>query len=167
MKSRLLITAMLAILLLGLLVAPGVFAENGEPLPGTVNQTATYTYYPGVELSGASTVYSAAPRTISGQDASDVRKWNAVDLFVTADISGTKIITVTPQFSADQANWANATYTVVSGTTPSEITYQIILSADGTDYARLPIAGQYMRFAIAYYGSGTVTPTVMATLRNN
>lgn len=166
-EKRLFTTALLALLLLALLVVPGVFAENGEPLPGTVGQTATYVFYPPTTLAVTSTVYSAAPRTVSGQNVADIRKWNSADVFLTVDVTGSKTTTVTPQFSADQTNWADATYTVVSGTTASEITHQIILTSDSTDYLRIPIAGQYLRFKIAVTGGGSVTPTILATLRNN
>jgi hypothetical protein len=39
------------------------------------------------------------------------------------------------------------------------------MSADGTDYLRIPLAGKYVRFKIET--SGTVTPTIKALFRND
>jgi len=165
LNNRLTPTLILAALLLATLLAPGVMADSGEPQPGAVSLTRTALLYPATALSGTTTVYSAAPRPVNGQDASLVRQFNSADLFVTADLSGTATITVTPQFSPNQVNWADAQYPVISGTTPVWVPQRLVLTAGGSSYLRLPVAGEYMRVKIQ--ASGTVTPTVYTTLRNN
>lgn len=165
LNNRLIVTFLLALTLLTALVVPGVLADNGAPQPGTVTLTSTSILYPAAALSGTGTVYSAAPRIVSGQDVSQVRRFNSADVFVTADISGTAVITVTPQFAPDQSGWADAHYTVISGTTATNLDYQVVLSADGSDYVSVPVAGEYLRVKIEY--SGVVTPLVQTTLRNN
>jgi hypothetical protein len=170
--GRPLAVVVLAAMLLVALVAPMVMAQ-GEPQAGTVSGVTTYTYYPTTALTGSGTAYSAAPRTVSGQDLSRaVKYYNAMDVFVTVDlITSTGTITVTPQFSADQANWANAYYTYPTWTdsataTINTQTYQVVLTADGTNYIKVPVSGEYFRVKIEYAGT-TLTPTVKATLRNN
>jgi len=165
LNTRLIVTFILASLLLATLLASGVLADNGEPQSGAVTLTRTVLLYPTAALSGTTTVYSAAPRPVNGQDASLVRQFNSADLFVTADLSGTATITVTPQFSPNQVNWADAKFPVISGTTVTLTAQQLVLTANGSSYLRLPIAGEYMRVKIQ--ASGTLTPTVYVTLRNN
>jgi hypothetical protein len=129
------------------------------------------------------TTYTDAPlATAGGLDLSRISEWHAADVFVTADMTGTDRLTVTAQVSADQEHWADADYdyvaqsgTVVnSGAVTSTITtasslatqpYRLIMTADGTDYLRVPLAGEYLRFKIER--TGTVTATVLATLRND
>jgi hypothetical protein len=165
LNNRLTVTFILAALLLVALIVPGVLADNGQPQPGTVSTTSTVVMYPATALSATGTVYSASPRQANGQDVSKVRAFNSADVFVTVDISGTAAITVTPQFSPDQVNWADAKFPVISGTTVSLSTQQMVLSADGSAYLRLPVAGEFMRVKIE--STGALTPTVQATLRNN
>jgi hypothetical protein len=161
-----------------------------EPAPGTVTQIKTWTFYPATAVTGSGTAYSSSPkRTSTGIDVSRVKDWHSADVFVTVDISGTATLTVTPQFSTDASNWTDATYdyvadtlvetttvltstgvttatsTLSSSSTVTEGTYRIVISADGTDYLRVPIAGEYMRVKLAY--SGEITPTVTVTLRND
>jgi hypothetical protein len=183
--------ALLVTVLVGALVAPAAWAES-EPQAGTVSGVTTYTYYPATALTGSGTAYSSAPRNVSGQDISKaVKYYNSMDVAVTVDlITSTGTITVTPQFSADQSNWYDATYTYVANTlvsttaivtstggttatttitsssTPTEATYQVVLSADGTDNLKIPVSNEYFRVKIEYAGT-TLTPTVKATLRNN
>lgn len=178
-------------LLLVLMASAGVSADQpGEPLPGTVvGISGPYTFYGPTALTGTTTVYSSQPNTYKGQDISIAWLYNSADVFVTGDVSGTETITVTPQFSVDGTYWTDATYTyvadalsstttVITGTegmtgtsttssssAVTEATYQIVMSADGTDYLRLPLAGKYLRFEIEH--SGSVTPTVKVLLRNN
>lgn len=145
---------------------PTVFASNGEPDPGTITKVVTYQYYPAKRLTGSGTVYSAAPRVQSGIDVSRVGAFNSADVFVNVDITGTGAITITPQFSADQVNWSDADYVQHnSSATPVPSVYRFSLNADGTNHVRVPISGEFLRIKIAY--SGTLTPTVLATLRNN
>lgn len=165
MKNRLLTTAGIALLFLASLLVPGVFADSSAPAPATVNETATYVYYPETAVSGSTTFYSAAPRTVSGVDVSDVRKWNAVDVFVTADITTSDTVTITPQFSADQSHWVDAYYTVDDGSVETDIVYELEFAADGDNYLSLPIRGNYIRFKVEH--GAAVTPTIIGVLRNN
>jgi len=167
----------------------------GEPENGTVNGVRTYTFYPETALSVTSTTtsYSSSPRYDTSvspqQDMTRVRMWNEADVFVTVDLGTATTITVTAQHSADGSDWADAFYsyksdtlaqtttiltstgvttatsTTSNSTSLEEQEYQMVFTADGTDYMRLPIAGEYLRFSMEY--SGTVTPTIDVTLRNN
>ncbi len=164
----------------------GVQAQDaGGPLPGTVQEQRFLTFYgPAVTVSG--TTYSATPLAVQGQDVSLVAAWHAADVFVTADVSGTATITVTPQLSADQVNWTDADYTYVGVNTTTVYTpggtvstssaptvqpYRVVLAADGTDYLRVPLAGQYLRFKIDAFvtvsPTAAVTPTIQVVLRND
>lgn len=155
---------------LGGIVLPAVYAQQGEPQPGTVQGITTYTYYPATAIITDGTYYSSAPIRQSGQDITLTRNWNAMDVFATVDITGTASVTVTPQFSPDQSTWADAEYLVQTwdstGTlTTNVVKHQIVMSADGTEAIRLPLMGDYTRFKIEI--TGDLTPTVWATLRNN
>lgn len=171
-----------ALFLWSLAPQPVALASADEPQPGTVESIATYVYLPETTaITG--TTYTDAPRvTAGGVDVSRISDWHAVDVFVTGDLTGAGWLTVTAQVSADQINWADAAYdyvaqsgTVVNSgavtsttTTASSIVaqpYRIILTADGTDYLRLPLAGEYLRFKVER--TGTIEATILATLRNN
>lgn len=165
-RALVLVLLIAAAVITGVMVAPSTFADGPRPDPGSVKGWVTYTLYPTTYISGTGTTYSASPRQVSGLDASKVAEWNAVDVFLTADISGTTTITLTPQFSPDQSNWADAYWYSISGTTVTAQPYQIVLSADGTNYLRLPVSGEYMRMKMATSGNG-VTTTIKATYRNN
>lgn len=156
-------------ILIGGAVIPSVFADDGEPLPGSVTKILTYEYYPATTLAITSTVYSSAPRIQTGLDVTHVKDFNSVDVFVTAVVTGTKPITVKPQFSADQTNWSDADYVVHnSSATPVPGAYTLTLSTSGTNHLRVPVTGEYMRFAItAGNGTGSARVSVKATLRNN
>jgi len=164
-------------------------AENGEPLPGSVTGVGTYTFYPTTVLTSSGTTYSASPYLYRGLDVTKVRDFNSDDIFVTVDITPSAMLTITPQFSADQSNWTDAKYTYVADTlvsttevltsdgvttatttisgssAPTEQVYQIVLDDDESGYVRVPIAGEYMRLKMER--SDNVTPTVKVTLRNN
>ena len=92
-KFRALVSVLLlaAVIITAMMVAPQTFADGSRPDPGTVRGWVTYTLYPTAYISGTGTTYSASPRQVSGLDASKVAEWNAVDVFLTADISGTII----------------------------------------------------------------------------
>lgn len=165
LKTIILIVLLAAALIVGV-VAPISFADGGRPDPGTVVNWSTYTYYPATYISGAATTLSASPRQQSGVDVSKVSAWNSADIFLTADISGTTTITLTPQFSPNASDWASAYYDSISGTTVTAQPYRIVLSADGTSYVSLPIRGEYLRVSMLTGGDG-VTATVRVTLRNN
>ena len=189
MKTSIRLALLLGSLLtLALMLTPILAQSTGPGAPpssGTVAGIAALTLY-SAPLTGSTTVYST--RDVNPHN------YHAFDLFVSVDISGTGAITVTPQFSADGVNWANATYsyvgtplsyatTVTASTTSTttatvtntvtatgtptvyEATYQILLAADGADYVTLPMAGYDLRVKLTY--SGTLTPTIRAVGRND
>ncbi len=186
---RLFWLAVLTVLLLAVLVPFAVMADTGEPLPGSITGVGTYTFYPTTVVTGSGTAYSTSPYLYRGLDVTKVRDFNSADIFVTVDITPSAILTITPQFSADQSNWTDAKYpyvadtlvsttevltsdgvttattTISSSSTPTEQVYQIVLDADESGYVRVPIAGEYMRLKMER--SDNVTPTVKVTLRNN
>lgn len=144
--------------------------QTGEPAPGAVSLIRAYTFYEATALSGDDVTYSSVPVTVQGEDVTKIGAYYAADVFVTADVSGTGWLTVTPQVSVDGVNWADVYYRAVtfdvSGTiTVNRTTQNITLSADGTDYLRIALAGERLRFAIGY--TGAITPTVDVVLRNN
>ena len=162
--------------LLGGLLSPAAWADVGAPQPGTVQRAVTYVYMANTAVMTSAT--SSAPNTtVGGIDVSRVADWHSADVFVTVDISGTRFVTVTPQFSPDQVNWADATYNYIAqtgnmtdvATSIATQTYALSFSADGTQLLRLPIAGEYMRFKEVDTGLFTATTniTVQATLRND
>jgi hypothetical protein len=192
MKTKRALTLVgLIVLMLALGVGGTVIASQpGEPLPGTVQGIrGPNVFWNGTVIAGSTVTYTDAPKTSYGSDISLVWLYHSADIFVTADISPSSYITITPQFSADQSNWTDATYTYVAdtlGSTTSVVTstglttattttsmssavteaiYRITMSADGTDYLRIPLAGKYLRFKIEH--SSTVTPTINVMLRND
>jgi len=186
MKTSIRLALLLGSLLtLALMLTPILAQSTGPGAPpssGTVAGIAALTLY-SAPLTGSTTVYST--RDVNPHN------YHSFDLFVSVDISGTGAITVTPQFSADGVNWANATYsyvgtplsyatTVTASTTTATVTntvtatgtptvykatYQILLAADGADYVTLPMAGYDLRVKLTY--SGTLTPTIRAVGRND
>jgi len=130
----------------------------------------------------------------------DVQFWHEAELFVTADVTGTNTITITPQWSADNTNWVDAkflsegwvlplshstTITNASGVTNTTtsthtisfasstasrssewVTYQVAISADGSDAIAFPIRGRYLRFKTEVLDTINITPTMYAVLKN-
>ena len=110
------------------------------------------------------TVNTARPNVDSaGRDVSKTAGWESVDIFVTGAVSGTATLTATAQVSADGTNWTNANYEYWTGTAIGTKTQQRVLSADGTVYMSVPLAGEYWRVSVQT--TGGVTATVKATLR--
>lgn len=110
------------------------------------------------------TVNTARPNVDSaGRDVSKTAGWKSVDIFVTGAVSGTATLTATAQVSADGMNWTNANYEYWTGTDIGTKTQQRVLSANGTTYMTLPLAGEYWRVSVQT--TGGVTTTVKATLR--
>lgn len=143
-----------------LLVALGILPQSaaavGEPPAGTTQSIQNYTLYAAQVITVNGTIYS---------DARNFQFWNSADVFVTADVASGGVVTVTAQASADGTNFADADYEYADADSLNTQAYQRVLSADGTDYMRLPMAGQYLRVSIAT--TGTVTPTIIVTMRNN
>lgn len=107
-------SAILSLLLAAVLLAAGwrglafVSAQGaGDPSPGTVVGVKTVEFAAGSTAIAATTYYYGSGNGTTGLDT---RFWHSADLFVTADISGTNTITVTPQWSADGSNWVSAKY---------------------------------------------------------
>lgn len=152
--------AMIVGLSLGcLLVADGVHAA-GDPTTGTVVGIESYTFYNGLPITQSTTTYTSVP--------SRMRNYHSADVFLTVDFSGTLTMTVTPQISADGVNWADAWYSY--GTSTSTAVYSMVATADGTQYIRMPMIGEYIRFKMVTAGIGTdelITTTIKATMRNN
>jgi len=110
------------------------------------------------------TVNTAAPNVDSaGRDVSKTAGWKSVDVFVTGTLSGTAWLTATAQVSADGTNWANANYEYWTGSAIGTKTQARSLSANGTTYMSIPLAGEYWRVSVQT--TGGVTTTVKATLR--
>lgn len=156
-------------------------AAVGEPTSAHVESAATYTLFEATPITQTGTTYTASPNPIDGAaDASLIENWASADLFIVLDGTGYFTVTATPQFSADGINWANADYEYVANTSTwtsegitstatsaSAIATQAIartMYADGVEYMRFPVAGRFMRVALATQGA--VTPTVQATYRN-
>lgn len=165
LRNGALVAAPLILLLVALLVLTSVPTHAvSEPVPGTVQNTATYQYLSRVITNGV-TVYSPVPLAAGNLDASVIDVWNSADVFMNAALGSGAAVTVTPQLSADCSNYASARFdTVISGTVQS-IGYQLVGTSAGTQYMRMPLAGRCMRFAVA--STGTVTVSVFATLKNN
>lgn len=171
MKHKNIVTTLVVALVMLLLIGiPLVSADSGtgDPQNGRPVNWLTQTFYPATPITTTTTKYSASPRYLSGQDISKVPQWSVAEVFVTADVSGTVTLTVTPQLSNDTVNWVSAYWNTISGTTVTAQPYRVVLSADGSGYARVPIAGEYLRFAIDSSATATtpVTATVKVTLKN-
>lgn len=151
----------LVMILAALGFLPQGAAAIGEPPAGTVNSVQNYEMYAATAIITDGTYYG---------DAQHWQQWNSVDVFVTVDVTGTATLTVTPQVSADGTNFADAYHTYLTWTddataTVTEADYQVVMTADGTEYIRLPMAGRYMRAKVEV--SGDLTPTITAVTRNN
>ncbi len=110
------------------------------------------------------TVNTTAPNVDGqGRDVSKTMGWESVDIFVTGDVSGTATLTATAQVSADGVNWTNADYEYWTGSAIGSKTQQRAISADGSEYMTVPLAGEYWRVSVQT--TGGVTATVKATLR--
>lgn len=170
MRNRAFITA-LALLLVVVLALPGAsMVQAVEPTPGTVSRSATFTFFPTTVLAGTTTVLTDSPYVVGANDITRVGSWHSADVFVTGVLTPTGVMTVTALLSADQTNWADATYRTVAvdDSGDAAVTTQVqrlVLEADGTQYMRIPLAGEALKFRIEK--SGTVTPTIVVTLRNN
>lgn len=162
--------AIALLLLLFMVLGVQQMQAAGEPYPGTVSRAVTLEFYPATALTGDGATASDSPRTINGQDITLVSTWHSADVFATVDITPTGTVTITPLLSADGQNWATATFVTTSWLTDgtslvNRHTHQLIFTDDGTQYLRLPIAGERLKFQIEH--SGAVTPSISVTLRND
>lgn len=144
-----------------------VLAEGDPVLNGQIKQL-TVTLYPATALTSSGTAYSASPRTsVPGRDDSSVNGWAYADVFIKTDIATTGTLTATVQFSPDGSNWATADYEYATGNTTGSVGTQIhrrVMTADGVEIIRLPVAGEKMRVMLQH--TATMTPTVLVTYRN-
>ena len=161
--GRILAVFALAALMFG---AGTAAAGPGDPQAGTVQGVGSYTMYSSGSIVTATTTLYGGAQT---GEATRFTNFNALDVFVTGDISGTRTATVTMQYSAD-----GTTSTVSTSGTPTvyEDEYQMVLSADGTDFVQMPVAGLYVRPKIELSGAVSgdtngITLTVTAIARNN
>lgn len=186
--KRVLVVAMVTmVMLLALTASMAVASGPGEPQNGKPVGWQSQTFY-STALTTTATRYTSSPLTRQGLDISKITAWSVAEVFVTADVSGTATVTVTPQLSNDAINWVDADFTypadsiasVTSIITSTGLTtattsltgstalatgnYQVVLRADQTAYKRVTLAGDYLRFKIE--SAGTVTPTVRVTLKN-
>lgn len=98
------------VLLALVLVGPAQWAQadrGGDPGTGSTVNYRTVTFADGSAEISSTTYYSPSGSTTYGYLAQD---WYLADLFLTADVSGTNTITVTPQWSADGTYWVDAKY---------------------------------------------------------
>lgn len=164
-QTKLLGVLIVAMLMAVMAVAPSVMAGAtgpGVPPMPSVAVAQTYTFINARAITTSTSVLYSTTNLDLGQ-------WPLADAFVTADISGTATITVTPQYSADNVNWADASYTYVTQNQTGTATlntgnYQVVLSSDGTSFKRVPIVGQYFRFKVD--NTGVVTVTIRATMKD-
>jgi hypothetical protein len=163
--KRVVIVTLITMMMLLALSASMVAADSGsgDPEPARVQSWSSYTFY-NAAIVTTGTLNTASPLIRAGIDASRAVQWANADVFVTAAVSGTAVLTVTPQFSNDAVNWASAYWNTVSSTTVTAQPYRIVLSANGSSYLRMPMAGEYVRFNIA--NTGYVTATVRVTFKN-
>ena len=134
----------------------GPVQADGEPPAGTVQSVQTYTLYPATVITTNATYVSEGMR---------LEGWNAADVFVVADVGSGAAVTATVQVSPDNTNWATLDYEYADADALNTQSYQRVMSADGTELMRVPMAGEYLRVSLTT--SGNVTPTVLATMRNN
>lgn len=163
--------ALMVMLLLALMVVParsGLVLAEGDPLFNNQTKQLTVSLYPATALTSSGTVYSASPRTtVAGRDDSSTNGWAYADVFVKTDIATTGTFTATVQFSPNGSDWATAKYEYATGNTTGSVGTQIhrrVLTADGMEVIRLPVAGEKLRVMIQHTAS--MTPTVWVTYRN-
>lgn len=168
-KFILSITAILMVLF----IARPAFADIASPPTSRISGSQSVTFYSPGPVTTSGTSYTGI--TYYGQyggDASNVGLWSTADTFVSAAISGTAFITVTPQFSNDWINWRSAqivTVNTVSGTTSVSVAnVSWSLSSSGTTGYMIPTAGDYIRYKIdiTTNTNTVVTPTIRTTFRN-
>lgn len=170
--------AMLAVFAFGFQAAQPVKADAPPPPPvGSVRGSfTTYNNLTSVAYTTTGTTYTPAV---------DPSFWYQADAFLTVDVSGTAAVTITPQFSADSSNWADANYiyfsnssttsvitgtagltaTTSSATSIVNTTPYLTLAADGTDYLQFALAGRYLRYKIAAGSFVTTTDRITITLK--
>lgn len=155
------VVLVVAVLLAGGFLLPAAQAD-ASVMPVTKQLSATL--YPATAGTGAATVYSSSPRLdAAGRNVASTVGWSVADVFITTDIATSGTLTATVQFSADNVNWASADYEYGDSSINTQI-YRRVMTADGTEYLQVPIAGEYLR--VALQRSASMTNTVMVVYRN-
>lgn len=142
-----------------LTAAPACAAPGAPPAAGSVR--GSYTVYNSLLATAyatTATVYTAAP-------VQSPTFWYQADAFVTVDVSGTATAIVTPQFSADGTNWTDAYWQTISGTSVTNQSYALTLSADGTSYTQFPLAGTTFRYKVALSAFAAATDRITVTIK--
>lgn len=158
------VTMAVALVSLAVIVLFVPAPEVAQAQPAASNQ-ATATVFRATYLT--TTTNTAAPQPDrAGRDMSATAGWGTVDIFVTADVSGTATLTATAQVSADGVNWTDADYEFWNGTAIATRTQQRVQTADGTEYMTVKLAGEYWRvnLAVSAAAGNGVTTKVDATL---
>ena len=151
-----------------------VMADVGNPPTARPRDVFSATFYNPGALTTSATSYTGVVYggIAKATDMSNVDNWSMADVFVTAAISGTAFITVTPQFSNDWVNWRGAAFVSSFSTlTTTIITSTPIawsLATTSTVGYPIPIQGDYLRFKIEVTTNTNtkVTPLVRVTFKN-
>lgn len=143
-------------------VTPQAAAQDVFVQPVTVQRTYTI-YGPTAVTTG--TVNTDSPNLDEyNRDMALTTGFGVADVFVAVDGTGTFTATSTVQVSADGSNWATADYEYATDSAIATQSFARTQTADGTEYMRVPLAGERLRVQIAV--TGAVTPTVWVTYRN-
>jgi hypothetical protein len=168
--------------------------SGGEPGTGSMVNWRTVTFAAGDTGITETTYFVPSGST----DGYLMQGWYKGDVFVTADlVTTTNIITITPQVSVDLSNWVDLQYESEGWVLPldfsetitstgsemtsthsfassaaervsEDVTYQVVISADGSDYVVVPMRGNYLRIKAEVDSSSTaVTPTVTVVFKND
>lgn len=162
MKKRVLSVLTVAVLLAALLVGSIGATGPGDPNPGTVMGIGSYTLYSQTFVTNTTTLYGGS----SSGEATRFQSFNALDVFVTGAISGTRTVTVTMQVSPDGSNWADATYTYVgtplsyssTSTNTQTLSDSSTVTATTTSTSTATVTG-----TMSTSGTSSVTSTVTAS----
>lgn len=157
MKVSRLFSLLVVLLVLLSFTTPNAQAQDPASNTLTVNVLSA------TVITNATQVTSAPNIDAQARDVSKTQGWNKADIFVSATISPTAIVTATIQFSPDTTNWANGYSEYWTGSAIGQNPQRIVLSAAGTGYVSVPLAGSNWRVSLT--STGTVTATVKATLR--
>lgn len=137
----------------------------GEPIAHAVERQLTGVLYPPTALTSSGTVNTASPRfEVTGRDLSKTTGYANADVFIKIDLAITGTVTATVQVGAVATDWATADYEWGDSDSINTQSYQRVMTADGVEVIRLPLAGEYMRVQLAH--SAAVTPTIWVSYRN-
>ncbi len=117
--------------------------------------SAVRTIFETAQVSGTTTYSSGTYSVTTG--------YGSADVFLVGDLTGTAYLTATVQVSGDGVNWADADYEYATDSTIATKTHTRSLSADGTEYMTVKLAGSYLRVKIE--ATGQTTTTVQALYR--